>query len=158
MDSKMDSGYLEPGETLEDEYDILRNLLPEEVLGIMDQILCHEVCSKRSWHFQKQAILTSMQVAWHMGHPLSQTLFTSLYIERLLWPEPKTLQQAQFSRGLKVPSNNPWLHRVLRSYCVATIKACCFVHTMIIGESYYEVGRQSVLLVKIAISSNAGLI
>jgi N-alpha-acetyltransferase 35, NatC auxiliary subunit len=43
MDSKMDSGYLEPGETLEDGYDVLRTLLPEEVIGIMDQILCHEV-------------------------------------------------------------------------------------------------------------------
>jgi N-alpha-acetyltransferase 35, NatC auxiliary subunit len=43
MDSKMDSGHLEPGESLEDEYDILRPLSPEEVIGIMDQILCHEV-------------------------------------------------------------------------------------------------------------------
>lgn len=41
----MDSGHLEPGETLEDEYDVLRKLLPEEVIGIMDQILCHEVGS-----------------------------------------------------------------------------------------------------------------
>ncbi|KKY18128.1 putative amino-acid n-acetyltransferase subunit [Phaeomoniella chlamydospora] len=29
-DAKMDSGYLEPGETMDDEYDILRELLPEE--------------------------------------------------------------------------------------------------------------------------------
>lgn len=46
MDPKMDSGYLQPGETLEDEYNIMRELLPEEVLGIMDQILCFEVCSQ----------------------------------------------------------------------------------------------------------------
>lgn len=39
----MDSGYLEPGETLEDEYDVSRHLLPEEVIGIMDQMLCYEV-------------------------------------------------------------------------------------------------------------------
>lgn len=39
----MDSGYLEPGETLEDNYDVLKDLLPEEVVGIMDQMLCHEV-------------------------------------------------------------------------------------------------------------------
>jgi N-alpha-acetyltransferase 35, NatC auxiliary subunit len=45
MDSKMDSGHLEPRETLADEYDALRNVLPEEVIGIMDQILCHEVSS-----------------------------------------------------------------------------------------------------------------
>lgn len=38
----MDSGHLEPGEALEDEYDVLRKILPEEAIGIMDQILCHE--------------------------------------------------------------------------------------------------------------------
>lgn len=39
----MDSGHLQPGETLEDEYDVLQPLLPEELVGIMDQILCLEV-------------------------------------------------------------------------------------------------------------------
>ena len=39
----MDSGYLEPGDTLDDDYDILRELLPEEVVGIMDSMLCLEV-------------------------------------------------------------------------------------------------------------------
>lgn len=39
----MDSGYLAPGETLEDDYDVLKPLLPEEVIGIMDQMLCLEV-------------------------------------------------------------------------------------------------------------------
>ena len=41
----MDSGFLLPGETLEDDYDVLRTLLPEEVIGIMDQMLCYEVNS-----------------------------------------------------------------------------------------------------------------
>ncbi len=41
----MDSGYLAQGETLEDDYDVLRELLPEEVVGIMDQMLCYEVCT-----------------------------------------------------------------------------------------------------------------
>lgn len=44
MDPKMDSGYLAPGETMEDDYDFAQALLPEEVLGIIDQLLCHEVC------------------------------------------------------------------------------------------------------------------
>lgn len=39
----MDSGYLATEETLEDNYDVLKELLPEEVIGIMDQMLCHEV-------------------------------------------------------------------------------------------------------------------
>ncbi|CAN9297862.1 unnamed protein product [Alternaria alternata] len=80
MDPKMDSGFLVPGETLEDDYDTLTPLLPEELIGIMDQLLCYEM-------------------AWHTGYPLSQTLFTSVYIDKLLWPQTKILSQAQFFRG-----------------------------------------------------------
>lgn len=39
----MDSGYLEPGETMEDDYDFSQVLLPEEIIGIIDQLLCYEV-------------------------------------------------------------------------------------------------------------------
>ena len=43
MDSKMDSGFLEEGETMQDNYDCSNALLPEEIIGIIDQLLCHEV-------------------------------------------------------------------------------------------------------------------
>jgi hypothetical protein len=43
MDPKMDSGCVESAEELEELYDVARPLLPEEVLGIIDQLLCHEV-------------------------------------------------------------------------------------------------------------------
>lgn len=47
MDSKMDSGYIAPGEShvqaLEDDYDVRQALTPEQVIGLMDQLLCHEV-------------------------------------------------------------------------------------------------------------------
>lgn len=43
----MDSGYIAPGENqaqaLEDDYDVRQELTPEEVIGLMDQLLCHEV-------------------------------------------------------------------------------------------------------------------
>lgn len=39
----MDSGCVDPGEEFEELYDVSRPLLPEEVLGIMDQLLCFEV-------------------------------------------------------------------------------------------------------------------
>ena len=42
----MDSGFLNSGESVEHDYDVLRNLLPEEVIGIMDQVLCFEVGSR----------------------------------------------------------------------------------------------------------------
>lgn len=43
MDPKMDTGFLQPGETMEDEYDVGRHIAPEECLWVMDQILCLEV-------------------------------------------------------------------------------------------------------------------
>lgn len=39
----MDSGYLEPGERLEDDYDVLGELAPEEIVEIMDSLLRSEV-------------------------------------------------------------------------------------------------------------------
>lgn len=43
----MDSGFLTEGEALDNTFDILKELLPEEVVGLMDQMLCHEVRSLR---------------------------------------------------------------------------------------------------------------
>ncbi|KAI9716513.1 MAG: hypothetical protein M1812_005244 [Candelaria pacifica] len=120
MDSKMDSGYLAPGETLDAEYNVTRSLLPEEVIGIMDQLLCHEM-------------------SWHRGHPLSQTLFTSLYIDKLLWPEPKSLEAARFG---DVPPQQTLehflLHYVLRAFCLGLIKSCDYVLERVVSEHYYE--------------------
>lgn len=45
----MDSGCLAPGESLDEDYDVNRSLLPEEVLGIIDQLLCHEVRALPPW-------------------------------------------------------------------------------------------------------------
>lgn len=50
MDPKMDTGYLAKGETMDDSYDIWRDLLPEECLGIIDQLLCLEVCDSIPTH------------------------------------------------------------------------------------------------------------
>lgn len=47
MDPKMDSGCLAPGESLDEDYDVTRPLSPEEVLGVIDELICHEVCPSR---------------------------------------------------------------------------------------------------------------
>ncbi|KAJ5240238.1 NatC N(alpha)-terminal acetyltransferase Mak10 subunit [Penicillium chermesinum] len=76
-------------------------------------------------------------MAWHMGHPLSQTLFTSIYLDRLLWPVPKTMEDAQFARD-DASTGPPLISLVLRSYCLALVKACDFVHARVAAEYYYE--------------------
>ncbi|KAL4790423.1 Mak10 subunit, NatC N-terminal acetyltransferase-domain-containing protein [Aspergillus venezuelensis] len=124
MDSKMDSGYLGPeekGQGLEDDYDVMRDLAPEEVVWIMDELLCHEM-------------------AWHMGHPLSQTLFTSIYLDKLLWPTPQNYNDAHFGRGESVIEKNlpELVHLVLRAYCLGLVKCCDLVHARVVSEFYYE--------------------
>lgn len=44
----MDTGFLAVGETMDDDYDVEKDLLPEEVLGIIDQLLCLEVSATAS--------------------------------------------------------------------------------------------------------------
>ncbi|KAL2257983.1 hypothetical protein VTK26DRAFT_8889 [Humicola hyalothermophila] len=119
MDPKMDSGCLAPGESLDDDYDVSRSLLPEEVLGIIDQLLC-------------------LEMAWHLGYPLSQTIFTSVYIDRMLEPAPTNIQAADFIRDL--PAENPRdpLLGALRAYCLGLLKSCWYVNERIKMEHYYE--------------------
>ncbi|CAM1504209.1 Fc.00g018000.m01.CDS01 [Cosmosporella sp. VM-42] len=119
MDPKMDSGCVESEEDLEELYDVSRVLLPEEVLGIIDQLLCHEM-------------------AWHLGYPLSQTLFTSVYVESLLMPNPRSIHEAQFVRGNNEDSEQQPMLVVLRAYCLGMLKACGYVNERIRSEHYYE--------------------
>lgn len=84
-------------------------------------------------------------MAWHMGHPLSQTLFTSIYLDKLLWPVPKSFDEHTFHRGDdQAQSENeqqqPLVHLVLRAYCLGLVKCCDLVHRRITQEYYYEVG------------------
>ncbi|CAG8984186.1 hypothetical protein HYALB_00004169 [Hymenoscyphus albidus] len=118
MDPKMDSGYLEPGETMEDDYDFSQPLLPEEIIGIIDQLLCHEV-------------------AWHIGHPLGQTIFTSLYIDRILDPCPTQINQTFFDRS-ETSEDESLNFQILRAYCLGLIKTCSYVNEGVKAEHYYE--------------------
>ncbi|KAL5083399.1 hypothetical protein Trisim1_001503 [Trichoderma cf. simile WF8] len=119
MDPKMDSGCSTTEAEVEHLYDVSKPLLPEEVLGIIDQLLCHEM-------------------SWHLGYPLSQTLFTSFYVEALSTPDPRSIQEATFIRnGGHDPNEQPML-QVLRAYCLGMLKSCGYVNERIKSEHYYE--------------------
>ncbi|KAK2600103.1 N-alpha-acetyltransferase, non-catalitic subunit [Conoideocrella luteorostrata] len=119
MDTKMDSGCVLPGEEFEVLYDVSRPLLPEEVLGIMDQLICHEM-------------------SWHLGYPLAQTIFTSVYVDALLMPEPGSIEQAYFVRNNNHDANGHPMLEVLRAYCLGMLKACAYVNERIKAEHFYE--------------------
>ncbi|KAH0610820.1 uncharacterized protein H6S33_011247 [Morchella sextelata] len=121
MDPKMDSGMLEAEY---ESFNALKPRLPEEVIGIMDQLLSYEM-------------------AWHNGSALSQTVFTCLYIDRLLSSGPETLAQATFAsftgiEGDTDSKERQLLENVLRPYCLALIKCCYCVNQQIQMEHIYE--------------------
>lgn len=78
-----------------------------------------------------------------MGHPLSQTLFTCLYMERLVWPQAKTLERVHFSRDDGGSSGDDLLSKVLRCFCIASLKACHLVRSMITSTMFFEVRCES---------------
>lgn len=121
MDSKMDSGFLAPGEALEDDYDVMRELLPEEVLNIMDQLLCYEL-------------------AWHQGYPLSQTVFTSHYIDKIINSAGKNIADAHFKAVVKnaKAQTNYLVNFALHAYCLGLIKCCDLVIQKITSTHFYE--------------------
>ncbi|KAK5997018.1 Embryonic growth-associated-like protein [Cladobotryum mycophilum] len=119
MDPKMDSGCVKDGTEVEELYDVSKLLLPTEVLGIIDQLLCHEI-------------------SWHLGYPLSQTLLTSVYVEALSMPDPRTIADAKFVRNGPSPSDDIPMLRILRAYCLGLLKSCGYVNERIKAEHYYE--------------------
>ena len=78
-------------------------------------------------------------MAWHIGYPLSQTLFTNVYIEAILMPPPTTIGQADFIKDRSSPSRSDPMLGVLRAYCLGLLKACWYVSERIKAEHYYEV-------------------
>ncbi|KAI6378073.1 hypothetical protein MCOR25_002319 [Pyricularia grisea] len=129
MDPKMDSGCLADGESLDPDYDVARPLLPTEVIGIIDQLLCHEM-------------------SWHSGYPLSQTILTSVHITRMMDPTPQTIDEAHFIRRCDFNSTETGngngseleaaMHTILRAYCLGLLKTCWYVNEQIKSEHYYE--------------------
>ena len=79
------------------------------------------------------------QMAWHMGHPLSQTIFTSLYIDRLLSPCPTSLDQTYFDKSESCSSDEPLTLQILRAYCLGLVRTCSYVNNRVKSEHYYEV-------------------
>ncbi|RPB26326.1 hypothetical protein L211DRAFT_805150 [Terfezia boudieri ATCC MYA-4762] len=111
MDPKMDSGLMPA--ISEEQFNVLASRSPEEIIGVMDQLL-------------------SSEMAWHTGSSLSQTVLISLYIDSLLENSPHVLEQAVFrSPPPELSQHDEVLLSVLRAYCLGLVKCCGVVNTRI---------------------------
>ena len=121
MDPKMDSGYVPANDSFNADFDVCRGLEATEVLWIMDELLC-------------------LEIAWHEGYPLSQTIFTSLHVDRLLSPDnrpPYTFPYGD-SPGPNLTVQHRLAHKVLRAYCVALVKSIQASLLIIQSQNFYE--------------------
>ncbi|KAK5111772.1 hypothetical protein LTR62_004692 [Meristemomyces frigidus] len=122
MDPKMDSGFVPDGDSSEPDFDVCRGLLPTEVLWIMDELL-------------------GLMMGWHDGYPLSQTIFTSLHVDRLLSPDnkpPYTLRLNARRDIQAMSTTDGVVHIVLRAYCLALLKSCALVLHTVQSQNFYE--------------------
>lgn len=78
-------------------------------------------------------------MAWHMGHPLSQTIFTSLYIDKLLNVKKANLENIHFGNLADELHDEPVTLRILRAYCFGLIMTCSHVNNRVKSEHFYEV-------------------
>jgi N-alpha-acetyltransferase 35, NatC auxiliary subunit len=78
-------------------------------------------------------------MAWHMGHPLSQTIFTSLYIDKLLNSKEASLDDISFRNLNDEAPEEPVSIRVLRAYCLGLLMTCSHVNNRVKSEHFYEV-------------------
>lgn len=78
-------------------------------------------------------------MSWHVGYPLSQTIFTSVYVEALLMPEPGSTTPAYFVRDGDIKADEQPMLEVLRAYILGMLKTCGYVNERIKGEHFYEV-------------------
>lgn len=121
MDPKMDSGCVPPGDTLEPDFDVCRGLAAGEVIWIMDQLLC-------------------LSAIWHDGYPISQTVFMSLHVDRLLSPDNRSPYTLLY--GDKPPDKQTLeealTHTVLRAFCVALVKCCAQVLHVVQSQMFFE--------------------
>ncbi|OLL24006.1 Long chain acyl-CoA synthetase 6, peroxisomal [Neolecta irregularis DAH-3] len=120
MDKKMDSGMIDGNTTT---IDTSIGRLPEEVIGIMDQILAAEM-------------------SWHYGRSLQQTLFAIPYIVEPLLSYEGNLEEAVFPQNLNAYQSSVQsglVHVVLRAYALATVKCCHHVLEEITQGPLYQV-------------------
>ena len=124
MDPKMDSGYVAPGDTFEADFDPASPRPLDEIIWILDQLLC-------------------LEIMWHNGYPLSQTIFTSLHIDRLLDPKqprkPSLYHPSGDLRSSDQLNEEQFLgQQLLTAYCIAVVKCVSFTIELVQSQNFYE--------------------
>lgn len=113
----MDSGCIPEGDSFEPDFDVCGELDAGHVLWIMDELL-------------------QLEMSLHDGYPLSQNLFTSLHLFRLISPDNEYPYNFYYDEQSNV--KNSLVHLVLRAYCIGVLKCCQLALQLIQDHTFYE--------------------
>lgn len=113
----MDSGCIPEGDPFEPEFDVCGEIDAAQVLWIMDELL-------------------QLEMSLHEGYPLSQNLFTSLHIFRLISPDNDFPYHFYYDTYRDVEDH--LVHTVLRAYCIGVVKCCQLSLQLIQDHTFYE--------------------
>jgi hypothetical protein len=120
MDPKMDSGVVLPGEPVDPTFDPTTPLTAPQTLWILDQLSC-------------------LEIAWLEGYPLSQTVFTSLHLDRLLSPDNRYPYNLLYGEQADLSTNEACLtHVVIKAYSIALAKCCAQVLITVQSQNFYD--------------------
>ncbi|QIX01763.1 hypothetical protein AMS68_007280 [Peltaster fructicola] len=117
MDPKMDTGVVLPADTDVLEEDPAVDLTAAELIWVLDELIC-------------------LEIAWLEDHPLSQTLFTSIHIDRLLDPENR--YPYQFELRPDKHTQHTLTNQVLHAYCLTLVKCNSMVLDLARSQGFYE--------------------
>lgn len=105
-------------------FDSLAPLLPEEVCWILDRSFACEVNDPGTALYLHN-FMSSVQMEWHAGKTLSQSVFTVLFVHHLPDINPEYLPPDE--REIKDPARPRWLITVvLRAAMLGLLKCCDF--------------------------------
>jgi hypothetical protein len=122
MDPKMDSGSIPPGDSFEADFDVSKGRSAPEITWIMDELL-------------------KMEAMFLLGYPLSQNVFTSLHVFRLISPTnsyPYLLHQRHQREPPTCDVSAQLVHNVLRAYCIGVVKSVLLMLRLIQSHMSFE--------------------
>ncbi|KAM0713949.1 hypothetical protein Q7P37_010912 [Cladosporium fusiforme] len=118
MDSKMDVGFVPPGEPVDTPFDPTAPLSAAQTLWILDQLSC-------------------LEVSWLEGYPLSQTVFTSLHFDRMLSPDNRYPYTLNYGQQADLSTNEACLtHIVIKAFCVCLAK-CAGQALLLVAQQHH---------------------
>lgn len=118
----MDTGYVPLGESVESDFDVAKGISAPKVLWIMDELF-------------------RLETIFHDGYPLSQTIFTSLHVFRLVSPTntyPYNLELKNPTPETHLSNDEILVHQILRAYCIGIIKSVQSVLRLIQSNLSFE--------------------